>query len=100
MREMGIPLADAVRALRRELEVAVRQAEDEEIKFALGPVDLELQVEVSNGIEGEAGISFWLVSLGGRASRTAATTHTVRLHLSPVGATDQVLIRSEVEDRP
>jgi hypothetical protein len=98
--EIRIPLAEAVRALRRELVEAVRQAEGEEIKFALGPVELELQVEVSNETGGAAGIAFWLVTIGGKASRTAATTHTIRLNLSPVSATGPIEIRSQVEDRP
>jgi Trypsin-co-occurring domain 2 len=38
----------------------VRQGKDEEVRFALGPVELELQVEVSKEAGGEAGIAFWL----------------------------------------
>jgi len=45
--ELQIPLAEAIRALRRELVEAVREGEDEEVRFALGDIDLELQVEVS-----------------------------------------------------
>jgi hypothetical protein len=98
--EIRIPLAEAVRALRRELVEAVRQAEGEEIKFALGPVELELQVEVSSNTEGEAGIAFWLVAIGGRASRTDTATHTIRLNLAPVTVTGPIEIRSHVEERP
>ena len=49
-----------------------------------GAVELEFQAAVTQDIEGNAGIRWWLVSLGGKASRDAATTHTVRLKLSPV----------------
>jgi hypothetical protein len=98
--DIRIPLAEAVRALRRELVEAVRQAEGEEIKFALGPVQLELQVEVSNETGGEAGIAFWLVSIGAKASRASATTHSIKLSLSPVSATGPIEILSQVEERP
>jgi hypothetical protein len=99
--ELQIPLADAIRALRRELVEAVRQPKDEEVRFALGPIDLELQVEVSKEAGGEAGIDFWLVTIGGKGSRTQATTHTVKLSLSPVSATGEgLVVHSQVEGRP
>jgi hypothetical protein len=101
MADVSIPLATAVRALRAELVDAVRQAEGEELLFALGPVELELQVEVSKEARGEAGIKFWLVSIGGSGSQSSATTHTVKLSLSPVSASGKdVRVRSSVQDRP
>ena len=99
--ELQIPLAEAIRALRRELVEAVREGEDEELRFALGDIDLELQVEVSKEAGGEAGIAFWLVTIGGKASRTSGTTHTIRLSLSPVSATgEDLIVRSQVKGRP
>jgi hypothetical protein len=79
----------------------VRQGKDEEVRFALGPVELELQVEVSKEAGGEAGIAFWLVTIGGKGSRTSTTTHTVKLSLSPVSATGEgLVVHSQVEGRP
>lgn len=100
-----IPLASAIRALRTELQAAVRSSEGEELRFALGPVELELQVETASEGEGEAGIKFWLVSVGAKGSRSSGMTHTVRLSLTPVrvGAdADEdrdVLVTSELEER-
>ena len=76
--EIQIPVAEAIRALRRELGRAVREGEDEDVRFALGDIELELQVDVSKEAGGEAGIAFWLVTIGGKASRTSGTTHTIR----------------------
>jgi NTP-dependent ternary system trypsin peptidase co-occuring protein len=99
--ELHIPLAHAIRALRRELVEAVRQGTDEEVKFALGPVELELQVEASKEAGGQAGIAFGLVTIGGKGSRSSATTHTIKLSLSPVSATGEgLIVRSQVEGRP
>jgi Trypsin-co-occurring domain 2 len=99
--EVSIPLATAIRALRSELVEAARQGAGEEVRFAMGPVELELQVEVSKEAGGEAGIKFWLVSIGGKGSRTSATTHTVKLSLTPVSSTgDDVVVASEVQGRP
>ena len=102
MAELRIPLSEAIRALRRELVEAVREGEAEELRFALGPVELELKLEVSKEAGGEAGIAFWLVTVGAKGSRTQATTHTVRLTLTPIGPSGEkdVVVRSRVAERP
>jgi hypothetical protein len=103
--EAQIPLASAIRSLRGQLVEAVRSAEGEEIQFALGPVELELRVEAARERGGEAGIKFWLVSIGGKGSLSSGTLHTVRLTLTPVRGSDaagekqDVLVASELEER-
>jgi hypothetical protein len=103
--ELGVPLASAIEALRGELIAAVRQGKDEEVRFALGPIELEFQVEVSREAGGEAGVKFWVVSLGGKGTRSSGTTHTVRVSLSPVLARDvgtdkPLVVGSEQVRRP
>ena len=105
MADDNLPLATAIEALRQELIVALDKGKDAEVRFALGPVELEFQVEVSYEAGGEAGVRFWVVTLGGKGSRTSATTHTVRLSLSPVLAADvatdrPLVIGSEQRERP
>jgi hypothetical protein len=98
-------LASAIRALRAELEEAMRAGEGEQLRFALGAVELELQVSAGSERGGEAGIKFWLVSLGAKGGRSSEATHTVRLSLTPVragahGELDRdVLVASELEQR-
>jgi hypothetical protein len=82
--EVQIPLASAIRALRRELVAAVEEGEDEGVRFALGPIELNLQVQIKRQAGGDAKIGFWVVSLGGKAASSTGTTHTVRLSLNPV----------------
>jgi len=100
-----IPLATAIRVLREQLQDAVRAGEGEELRFALGPVELELQVEAAHEGGGEAGIKFWLVSIGAKGGRSSSTTHTVRLSLTPVRVDDagnqtrDVLVASKLEAR-
>jgi hypothetical protein len=84
--EIEIPLAGAIRALRRELVAAVQEGQDEQVRFALGAIELELHVEISREAGGEGGVKFWVVSLGAKGTRASGTTHTVRLSLSPVVA--------------
>jgi hypothetical protein len=86
--DIGVPLAGAIEALRGELVAALEASEGEDVRFALGPIELEFQVELSRESAGEAGVKFWVVALGGKGSRSSATTHTVRLSLSPVLAAE------------
>lgn len=100
-----IPLAAAVRALRAELLDAVRAAEGERLRFALGPIELELQVQTTCEGSLETGIKFWLVSVGAKGARSSGATHTVRLSLTPVGVgaggelDRDVLVASALEQR-
>ena len=64
--ELDVPLASAIEVLRGELVEAIRAGEDREIQFALGPVELELEVALEKKVDGQAGIASWLVSVGGR----------------------------------
>jgi hypothetical protein len=97
-----IPLASVIRALRSELGDAVRAQTGEEIGFALGPVELELQVDVSQEAGAEAGIKFWLVAIGGKGTRSSGSTQTVRLQLTPRrrGHDDEPLVVEGAGVRP
>jgi hypothetical protein len=82
---------------------AVGESKDEEMRFALGPIELELQVEVSSSGGGEAGVKFWVLSLGGKGERSSDATQTLRLSLTPVlsSAPDgDVLVGRERPGRP
>jgi hypothetical protein len=102
--ELRIPLASAIRSLRHELVAAVQEGQDEDVRFALGPIELELQLEITREAGGDAKIGFWVVTLGGRAGRSTGTLHTVRLSLSPVLASDAgdtpLVVGSEAVRRP
>jgi hypothetical protein len=99
--DVEIPLADAVRALRRELQEAIRRADGEDLQFALGPIELELQLSLSRQMGGEAGVAFWVIKLGGKAGRSQTETHRVKLSLTPVTASGaDVRVSDDVDARP
>jgi NTP-dependent ternary system trypsin peptidase co-occuring protein len=100
MPDSKIELVEAIRALRRELIKAQQGQEDKEILFQVEDIDLEMKFEVSKSAGAEAGIKFWLVSLGGKGDLTSATTHTVRLKLraiTPQGGDIQVQDQTQTE---
>jgi Trypsin-co-occurring domain 2 len=62
-----VELAQVIGQLRRELSVAMREGEGEDLRFELGPVELELTVGVSKEAGPNAKVRFWVVELGGGA---------------------------------
>lgn len=77
-----IPLAEMVKKLRQELELAQVQSKDENIQFELEKVELELKVVVSSTGKGQAGVEFWVVSAGGDYEKKGETSHTIKLTLN------------------
>ena len=81
-----IALAEMIQELRNELQAAVKAGEGEEIRFALGEVTLEAQVEVTKEGSGKAGIKFWLAETEASGKAAKAVTQKVVLKLRPVDA--------------
>ncbi len=79
-------LAEAVAALRQELASAMTAGKGERVRFELGTVEMEFQLELAKERGGEAGVKFWVVTLGGKGSTTSGSTHRVTLQLTPKGA--------------
>jgi Trypsin-co-occurring domain 2 len=79
----SVGLADAVRELRAELLAAMSEAEGQRLGFELDAVEMEFLVEVSREGSGDAGIKFWVVSVGAHGGVSSGATHRVTLTLSP-----------------
>ncbi len=83
MEQLG--LADAIAALRKELTAAMTVGVGERVRFELGTVEMEFGLELAKERGGEAGVKFWVVTLGGKGSMTTGSTHRVTLQLTPKG---------------
>jgi len=79
---LDIPLTDMVQTLRKELVRAQAHAKDEEIRFELEKVELELKVVVSRTGKGHGGVEFWVVSAGGEYEKKGESSHTIKLTLN------------------
>jgi hypothetical protein len=84
-----VNLADAIGALRDELIRAWSSAQQQRLRFRPGPVELTVQVAVTNTGSGRAGVRWWLVEVGGEVARESVTSQTLRLTLDPVIYDDQ-----------
>lgn len=84
MAESPFELANVVQGLRQELLKAVEQAKGEELRFEVQEMELELQVQVTKEVGGEAKLKFWVIDAGGvSGSVEKSTVQTVRLKLKP-----------------
>lgn len=96
-----IALADMIEELRHELKTAIARGDGQDLRFEVGEITLEAEVEVAREAGAQGGIKFWLVELGASGSASRATTQKLTLKLRPVGASgeDQLLSR-DLGDRP
>lgn len=85
-----IELAEMIAQLRGELAAAMAAAKDEELRFELGPVQLEAEFAVQRSAGADGRIRFWVVEAGASGQQTHSSTHRVTLSLEPrVRGSDQ-----------
>lgn len=79
-----VPLAAAITVLRQELLQAWTEANGSKLRFRVAPVELTLEVAVTQSGTGSAGIKWWLIDANAKVSRERAVKQTIRLTLDPV----------------
>jgi hypothetical protein len=101
MDDMAVGLAEAIAALRKELTAAMQAGQDEDVRFRLGPVELEFELDVKRDVEAKGGVKFWVVSFEGKGQMARDSRHRIKLQLQPVGAEGADLrVASELAGRP
>lgn len=99
--ESGIPLAKAIQDLRGELLKAVSEGQGKDLRFKLDPVELELSVGMTYTGGGNAGVKFWVLEIGAKGEVERATSHKLKLKLTPVDKDgNQFMIRDTVDKMP
>lgn len=79
----NLQLSEMIEALRLELAVAQKAGEGDQLKFEVGPVELEVEIGVTKTTTGGAGVKFWVVEAGVDRERADAVTHRVKVTLHP-----------------
>jgi Trypsin-co-occurring domain 2 len=75
----GVGVAEAIEALRTDLQKVIEVGRDQPLRFKLSPIEVTLQVEVTKDANGKVG---WKVlEVGGGLGSTR--TQTVKLTLEP-----------------
>jgi hypothetical protein len=81
-----LALADAIEAVRRELRRAQDEGRGSDVRFVVGPAEVEFTVEVVKAAGGEASVKVLsLLSFGGSGQVSTGKTNRVKLVLTPVG---------------
>ncbi len=97
----GIPLAKAIEDLRSELLLAIAEGRNQELRFKLKPIELELSVAVTWTGKADAGIKFWVVELGAKGEIEKANHHKLKLTLEAVDRNGgEYLVRDTVDKPP
>jgi hypothetical protein len=81
---VGVGLAEAIGQVRAELERAIKDGEQSAVAFRAGPVELEFEVAFAKSGRIDGGFQLSVLSFGARRERSSATTHRVRVALTPV----------------
>ena len=81
--EGSVELAVLIKQLRLELTEAMRAGADEDLRFELGPVEVELSVAMERSGGPNAKVRFWVVEVGGDARVSSASTQRIKLILDP-----------------
>lgn len=97
---VDIPLVKAVAAVRDELiEAAGAGSNHPDLVFAVGPVEMEFEVEIRADAKTKAGFRLWAVGAEAEAGVSRSRTHRVSFTLTPRKATGGDLLVSGA-DRP
>lgn len=80
---MGIELAELIGQLRAELTMAMAAGEGEDLRFELGPVELELTVKAEKEAKAGAKVRFWVVDASTDGKLASSTAQKIKLTLDP-----------------
>ncbi|WP_327138051.1 hypothetical protein OG585_07460 [Streptomyces sp. NBC_01340] len=78
-----VELPELIGQLRAQLSEAMRAGETSDLRFELGPVELELTVSVEKEAKPGAKVKFWVMEVGGEARAASITNQRIKLTLDP-----------------
>ena len=81
-----IDLVSAVQALRAQITEAAATDAHSDIRFQVGPIELEFTVALTRDNSVKGGVKAWVVTADADVRRSTAETHRVKLNLTPVSA--------------
>ncbi|MBE7385147.1 MAG: hypothetical protein F6J95_027535 [Leptolyngbya sp. SIO1E4] len=81
-----IGLQETIAALRAELIESVIASQGERLRFEVGEIMMEFQIEVERSAEAKGGIQFWVVEFGAGGAVKDRNIHKVVIPLKPLRA--------------
>lgn len=95
----SIPLADLLLGLRKELLEAQERAAQEQLRFRVEEIEVEVQVGTTKVGTVEGGVKFWVVDAGVDGSIESQKLQTLRLKLKPDDATGRKTLVSDRDSK-
>jgi hypothetical protein len=90
-----------IKTLRSELQASMIAGKDEDLKFKVKTVELELQLAIDREVGGSGGVKFWVLSADGKASVKNTDTHRITITLQPLStAGGAALISDSLSGKP
>lgn len=95
-----IGLQEAIAALRTELIESVVASQRERLRFEVGEISMEFQIEMERSAEAKGKIKFWVVEMGVGGAVKGKNVHKVVIPLKPIRADGKPILTgsSEVPD--
>ncbi|WBB59180.1 hypothetical protein O7599_26860 [Streptomyces sp. WMMC500] len=81
--EHAVELDKAVQAIRNGLIAAAERAEEQDLAFELGDIQMEFTVELRKELKGGGKVRAWVLEAGADATQISATTQRVAFTLKP-----------------
>lgn len=78
-----LDLADAIETLRDQLSEAQRRGQDSPLRFVLGEITAEFELELVRAKNGGGALRFGVVEADARRERTTRSTQRLTLRLNP-----------------
>ncbi|GII96171.1 trypco2 family protein [Sinosporangium siamense] len=98
-----IELSEVIRGLRQELEEAIAEGEGKDLRFEVGPVEVEVTVAVTREAKAGAKVKFWVVEANAEGKLGDVRTQRVMLTLEPrlasTGRRPEVAGRADERER-
>ncbi|MBD0693560.1 trypco2 family protein [Streptomyces sp. CBMA123] len=80
-------LAEAIQQLRAELDAATAEGDGKRLRFELGQIELEFQVELKRTGSADGGLRWGIVSAGARGELAHGLGQRIKLVLQPTDTT-------------
>jgi hypothetical protein len=79
-----IELAEVVQQLRAEFSRALEFASGDDVRFELGPIELEVMVGLERSGGGMGKVRFMVIEVGDKVGLASSSTQRIKLTLRPV----------------
>lgn len=98
---MAIELAEFIAQLRSELSVAMEASKESNLRFELGPIEIELALASAKEAQAGAKVRFWVVDASADGKVNASSTQKLKLTLDPTdinSPTTRAMVAGTQED--